>query len=55
MNVQDAIMRALHDEDLNVVRAALSIDGMVRIASPSQLLDTYSDILSRCIDVIERG
>ncbi|XP_074584883.1 uncharacterized protein At3g06530 [Curcuma longa] len=54
VNVQDAIMRALHDEDLNVVRAALSIDGMARIASPSQLLDKYNDILSRCTDVIER-
>ncbi|KAJ8511645.1 hypothetical protein OPV22_002079 [Ensete ventricosum] len=55
MNVQDAIVRALHDEDLSVVRAALSIDGLARIASPPCLLKAYDHVLSRCTNIFNKS
>lgn len=55
MNVQDAIVRALHDEDLSVVRAALSIDGLARIASPPCLLKAYDHVLSRCTSIFNKS
>ncbi|WOL10215.1 hypothetical protein Cni_G18969 [Canna indica] len=55
VNIQDAITRALYDEDLSVVRAALSIDGLARIASAPYLLKAYIHVLSRCTDVIEKN
>ncbi|CAD5195383.1 unnamed protein product [Musa acuminata subsp. malaccensis] len=55
MNVQDAIVRALHDEDLSVVRAALSVDGLARIASPPCLLKAYDHVLSRCTSICNKN
>ncbi|URD79236.1 U3 small nucleolar RNA-associated protein 10 [Musa troglodytarum] len=55
VNVQDAIVRALHDEDLSVVRAALSIDGLARIASLPCLLKAYDHVLSRCTSIFNKN
>lgn len=52
LNVQNAIIRRLHDEDLSVVQAALSV-GLCGIANPTCILRAYEDVLFRCIHIIK--
>lgn len=52
LNVQTAIVRRLQDDDLNVVRAALSI-GLSGVVSPPCLLRIYREVLMRCIHIID--
>ncbi|KAJ4759194.1 U3 small nucleolar RNA-associated protein 10 [Rhynchospora pubera] len=55
VNVQDAVIRGLSDENLSVVQAALSIEGMAEVFNVNSLLKTYQNVLSRCIDIITKG
>ncbi|CAL5015590.1 unnamed protein product [Urochloa decumbens] len=55
INMQDAILRSLYDDDLTVVQAALSIEGLAAVASPDSLLKAYDDVLTKCIKIINKG
>ncbi|KAK8944415.1 hypothetical protein KSP39_PZI007998 [Platanthera zijinensis] len=50
--VNDALLRRLQDDDLTVVHAALSINGLSEICSPSSLLNAFHDVFLRCINMI---
>lgn len=52
VTIQDAILRQLHDDDLTVVQAALSVDGLSDIISSSDLLKELHQVLKRCIGIL---
>ncbi|XP_077219422.1 ARM repeat superfamily protein isoform X2 [Tasmannia lanceolata] len=49
--VQEAILRRLHDNDLSVVQAALSLVGMPGIINHTYLLKSLQDVILRCVDI----
>ncbi|CAM8989918.1 unnamed protein product [Rhodiola kirilowii] len=51
--VQDAVLRQLHDDDLTVVKAALSIDGLSDIIKASDLFEALHDALTRCVTFLK--
>ncbi|KAK3144071.1 hypothetical protein QOZ80_4AG0308450 [Eleusine coracana subsp. coracana] len=55
INMPDAILRSLYDNDLSVVQAALSIEGLAAVTSSDSLLKAYNDLLNRCIKIITKG
>jgi U3 small nucleolar RNA-associated protein 10 len=55
VNIQDAVLRSLYDDDLSVVQAALSIEGLAAVANPESLLKAYDDVLTKCIKIINKG
>ncbi|KAL5216795.1 hypothetical protein ABZP36_008196 [Zizania latifolia] len=55
INMQDAILRNLYDDDLSVVQAALSIEGLASVANPVSLLKVYGDLLNKCVSIIHKG
>ena len=56
INMQDAILRSMYDDDLSVVQAALSIEGLAAaLACPDSLLKAYDDVLTKCIKIINKG
>lgn len=55
INVQEAMLRRLHDDDLTVVQAVLSLDGLSGIVNPSRLLQVFQDILSRGVNILIRS
>ncbi|MQM05219.1 hypothetical protein Taro_038031 [Colocasia esculenta] len=55
LKFQDVILRRLHDDELSVVQAALSIDGLSGIITPPRLLNAFQDVLIRCIDILNTG
>ncbi|PWZ34243.1 Uncharacterized protein Zm00014a_040783 [Zea mays] len=55
INMQDAILRSLYDDDLSVVQAALSIEGLAAVANPDSLLKAYDCVLTKCIKIINKG
>lgn len=55
INMKDAILRSLYDDDLNVVQAALSIEGLAAVANPDSLLKAYDGVLTKCIKIIKKG
>lgn len=55
INMQDAIIHNMYDDDLSVVEAALSIEGLAAVASPVSLLKVYDDLLANCINIIHKG
>jgi U3 small nucleolar RNA-associated protein 10 len=52
VTIEDAILRQLHDDDLTVVRAALSLDGLPDMISSSDLLKELQYVLKRCIGIL---
>ncbi|KAK7852331.1 uncharacterized protein CFP56_039361 [Quercus suber] len=50
--IEDAILRQLQDDDLTVVRAALSLDGLSDMISSSDLLKELQYLLKRCIGIL---
>lgn len=52
VTIKDAILRQLHDDDLTVVQAALSVDGLSDIISASDLLKELHHVLKRCIGIL---
>ncbi|KAE8688078.1 hypothetical protein F3Y22_tig00111000pilonHSYRG00001 [Hibiscus syriacus] len=55
MAIRDAIFCQLCDDDLTVVRAGLSVDGLTEIISPSDLLEALRDVLKRCLSFLTSG
>ena len=55
INMQDAILCSLYDDDLSVVQAALSIEGLAVVANPDSLLKAYDGVLTKCIKIINKG
>lgn len=55
LTIQDAILRQLHDDDLTVVRAALSLDGLCDILSDSDLLKELEYVFKRCVGILMSG
>jgi len=56
INMQDAILRSMYDDNLSVVQAALSIEGLAAaLACPDSLLKAYNDVLTKCIKIINKG
>ncbi|KAF0894489.1 hypothetical protein E2562_039200 [Oryza meyeriana var. granulata] len=55
INMQDAIIHNMYDDDLSVVQAALSIEGLAAVANPDSLLKVYDDLLTKCINIIQKG
>lgn len=51
-SVQDAVLRQLHDEDLTVVRAAVSLDGLTEIVNSSDVLEALNNVIKRCIGIL---
>ncbi|KAI3862328.1 hypothetical protein MKX03_036895 [Papaver bracteatum] len=50
-SIQQAISRRLQDDDLSVVQAALSLDGLTKVISGPDLLEALRDILLRCAEI----
>lgn len=55
VNVRSAIVWCLGDDDLSVVEAALSVDGLAKVMDPPCLLGVYRDALFRCIELINKS
>ncbi|KAJ0099511.1 hypothetical protein Patl1_20742 [Pistacia atlantica] len=52
VTIQDAILRQLHDDDLSVVHAALSVDGLSEMISSVDLLEALDNVLKRCVIIL---
>ncbi|KAL5979877.1 hypothetical protein ACLOJK_038989 [Asimina triloba] len=52
VNVREAILRRLHDDDLGVVQAALSVNGLSAIMDPPCLLKALEGVLLRCFGIL---
>ncbi|KAF3950201.1 hypothetical protein CMV_024011 [Castanea mollissima] len=52
VTIEDAILRQLHDDDLTVVLAALSLDELSDMISSSDLLKELQYVLKRCIGIL---
>nr|XP_011470044.1 PREDICTED: uncharacterized protein At3g06530 isoform X2 [Fragaria vesca subsp. vesca] len=50
--IQDGILRQLQDNDLTVVRAALSLDKLSTLLNPSDLTEVLDNLLRRCIGLL---
>lgn len=48
ITIQDAILRQLYDDDLSVVQASLSLEGLSKIISASDFLKALDNVLKRC-------
>ncbi|XP_020576310.1 uncharacterized protein At3g06530 isoform X2 [Phalaenopsis equestris] len=55
VDVKDAIICRLLDDDLTVVQAALSINGLSKIVSSASLLKAYCNVFFRCMDIIKKS
>ncbi|XVF08520.1 hypothetical protein REPUB_Repub07fG0010000 [Reevesia pubescens] len=55
VTIKDVVLRQLHDDDLTVVRAALSLDGLTEIISPLDLLEALRHVLKRCLSFLTSG
>ncbi|KAL5569803.1 hypothetical protein UlMin_026378 [Ulmus minor] len=52
LSIQNAILQQLYDDDLTVVEAAVSLDGLSDMISYSDLLQALDDVLNRCIGIL---
>lgn len=50
--IQDGILRQLQDNDLTVVRAALSLDRLSTLLNPSDLTEVLDNLFRRCIGLL---
>ncbi|KAF5743615.1 hypothetical protein HS088_TW08G00200 [Tripterygium wilfordii] len=48
INIRDAVLCQLRDDDLTVVQAALSLEGFSKILESSDVLEALHDVLQRC-------
>ncbi|XP_057972834.1 uncharacterized protein At3g06530 [Malania oleifera] len=55
VNLEDAILRRLHDDDLTVVHAAMSFPSLPKLLSSPCLLDAFKDVLQRSADILIQG
>lgn len=47
ITIRDAILRQLYDDDLSVVQASLSLEGLSKIISASDFLKALDNVLKR--------
>ncbi|XP_048446393.1 LOW QUALITY PROTEIN: uncharacterized protein At3g06530-like [Pyrus x bretschneideri] len=52
VTIQDAILRQLYDDDLTVVRAALSLDRLSTIVNSSDLVEALDNVLQKCFGIL---
>eukprot|EP01018_Ginkgo_biloba_P013789 Gb_31968 [translate_table: standard] len=52
INMQETLLRRLHDDDLTVVHAVLSLNGLSRIIDPISLYKALGNILSSCHSIL---
>ncbi|KAG8390231.1 hypothetical protein BUALT_Bualt01G0062300 [Buddleja alternifolia] len=50
--IQDAIIRRLYDDDLNVVLEVLNLKNLSEMLSPSLLIEALQCVLQRCIEIV---
>ncbi|KAL3837868.1 hypothetical protein ACJIZ3_022459 [Penstemon smallii] len=50
--IQDAILRRLYDEDLNVVLAVLNLKNLTQILSSPLLIEAIQHVLQRCNEIL---
>ncbi|XP_047967896.1 uncharacterized protein At3g06530 [Salvia hispanica] len=50
--IQDALLRRLHDDDLNVVLAVLNLKNVAAILSSPLLTEALQNVLQRCIQIL---
>ena len=55
VTIKDAVLHQLHDEDLTVIQAALSLEGLTEIISPLDILEAFRDVLNRCLSFLKSG
>ncbi|XWS47705.1 hypothetical protein CRYUN_Cryun13aG0007100 [Craigia yunnanensis] len=55
VTIKDVVLHQLHDEDLTVVQAALSLEGLTEIISSLDILETFRDVLNRCLGFLKSG
>ena len=55
VTIKDVVLRQLHDDDLTVVRAALSLDGLTEILNPLDILEAFRDVFKRCLSFLTSG
>ncbi|XP_021285623.1 uncharacterized protein At3g06530 isoform X2 [Herrania umbratica] len=55
VTIKDVILRQLHDDDLTVVQAALSLDWFTEMISPLELLEALHHVLKRCLSFLTSG
>ncbi|PKA48764.1 Uncharacterized protein AXF42_Ash018706 [Apostasia shenzhenica] len=55
VNLKDALVRRFQDDDLGVVRAALSLSGLSEIIGPRFLFKNYCVVLKRCMEMLIEG
>ncbi|KAK4480629.1 hypothetical protein RD792_013707 [Penstemon davidsonii] len=53
--IQDAILRRLYDEDLNVVLAVLNLKNLTEILSSPLLIEAIQHVLQRCDEILLSG
>ncbi|PIA50335.1 hypothetical protein AQUCO_01300820v1 [Aquilegia coerulea] len=53
VNIQEAIVRRLHDDDFSVIQTALSLNGLSTIIGTPSLIGALRDVLLRCVDTVE--
>lgn len=54
-SVQDAILRQIYDEDLTVVEAAVSLDGLTDVLDSTDVLEALNSVIKRCIGILYSG
>ncbi|KAG7972395.1 hypothetical protein I3843_07G181800 [Carya illinoinensis] len=55
VTIQDAVLRQLYDDDLTVVQAALSLDGLLDMITSSDFIKELQNVLKRCIGILMSG
>ncbi|KAI6696158.1 hypothetical protein NL676_016277, partial [Syzygium grande] len=50
--IQDAVLRQVHDKDLSIVRAALSLNELPNVVNRTDLLQALCSITQRCIGIL---
>ncbi|KAK7320388.1 hypothetical protein VNO77_29813 [Canavalia gladiata] len=55
IDMQEAILRQLDDEDLTVVQAALQVDGLSNVIESPKLLEALQNVLRRCTEKLLSG
>ncbi|KAJ7545476.1 hypothetical protein O6H91_09G122000 [Diphasiastrum complanatum] len=53
--LRDIFLRRLYDDDINVVRAVLNVQGLVKLFMPEPIFQALVYIISRCAKVDETG
>ncbi|GLT39857.1 hypothetical protein SLA2020_140240 [Shorea laevis] len=52
VTIKDVVLHQLHDNDLTVIQAALTLEGLSEIISSSDLLKALHDVLKRCLGIL---